>query len=91
MITLASTPTGQLAQFRVNSRTDKLAPEETRPHFNVSKYESGGEKSVYWVKNIERMGETIYLFKVTLFPSKKRGFLSNFRHGTRGEFVRGRV
>ena len=35
------------------------------------------------------MGKTICEFKVTLFPSKKRGFgVSNFRQGGRGKFAR---
>ena len=40
--------------FEVNSHTCKLTPKETHPHFNAFKYNSEGEKSVYWVKNIKR-------------------------------------
>ena len=45
--------------FQVTSCTVKLAPEQTRPHFNVFKYDSQGEKSDNGVKNIKRMGKTI--------------------------------
>ena len=63
-----------LARFWVTSYTHKLAPEKTRPHFKSFKYDSEGEKSLYRVKNIKRMGETMYKFTLTKFPSKKMFF-----------------
>ena len=49
-----------------------FAPKESRPHFNVFKYDSEGEKSVNRVKNIKGIGKTSYEFIVTMFPSKKK-------------------
>ena len=69
--------------------TNKLAPEKTCPHFNAFKYDSEEENSVYWVKNIERMGKTTYEFKITLLIMNKKGILPNFRQGGRGKFHRG--
>ena len=46
-------------RFRVTSCTVKLAPEQTRPHFNGFKYDSEGEKSENGVKNNKRMGKTM--------------------------------
>ena len=50
-----------------NSPRRKLAPTIT-----PSNMISEGEKSLYWVKNIKRMGKTMYEFTVTKFPSKKK-------------------
>ena len=38
--------------------THKLTSKETCPHFNAFKYESEGDKFMYQVKNIERIGKT---------------------------------
>ena len=37
------------------------------PRFNAFKYDSEGENVEYWVKNIKRVGKTIYEFKVLVF------------------------
>ena len=37
------------------------------------------------------MGRTTYECQVTMFPSKKKGILTDFRQGGRGEFPQGRV
>ena len=60
--------------FRVISCTRKFALEKTRPHFKSCIYDSEGEKSLYRVKNIKRMGKTMNEFTITKFPSKKKFF-----------------
>ena len=74
-----------LTHAHANSFPGKLVP----PPFNAFKYNSDGEKSMFRIKNIERMVKTMYEFKVTMSLSKKMGSLVNFRYGGRGELARG--
>ena len=82
---------GLFAGFGLTGAQANSPPRTLAPTLMSSNMNLEGKKSVNWVKNIERMGKAIYEFKVTLFPSVKRGFLSHFRQEGRGEFAWGRV
>ena len=80
-----------LEGFRLTCAYTNPPPRNLSPFQCLKNMNLEGEKSVYLVKNIGRMGKTIYEFKVNLFPSKKQRFLSNFRWGGWGEVAWGQV
>ena len=72
-------------RFSVNPRTHKLATEETRPI--PSNIILRGKSKCTGFKTLKRMGETIYECIVTMFLSKKKVFLPNFRYGGWGKLL----
>ena len=66
----------------------KTFPKKTHPHFKAFKYDLEVENSVYWVKNIERMGKITYKFKITP-NNEEKGYFAKFQTGRGASFLRG--